>query len=355
MGRFLRACRDLRDGSPHRQALAMALFGVALCAVPLFANDYWVRLLVFIFVNIALASSWNVIGGVTGYPSFGHSVFFGLGAYTAAIVMVRYELPMAVGMVAGGIVAAAFSLLFLPVFRQKGLYFALSTLAALLAVETLVHKWEFTRGFKSWVLGWTVPSPLSLDASYVLFVGLLCGTVISVIYLLRSKTGLALHALHKDEVLASSIGIPTTRYKAIAFAASAVWPGVIGAAFAPFMTYISTESMFDVTITLNMILISIFGGIGTILGPILGGIVLSVIDQIAWGNFLEYHRLIYGLLIVLIITYRPGGIVSWLWDLEQRLNRKAETPTPRGPVAVKGSSRHATIALRTEGRPGHAR
>ena len=294
----------------RRQLLFIAAFLGIAAIMPFFLDGYWQRVLIFTFVNIALASSWNVIGGVAGYPSFGHGAFFGIGAYTSALLMIRGDYPLVVAILGGGLAAGLFALCFIPLFRQRGFYFALSTLAAQLAVENIVRNWSFTRGIEAWDMGWNFPDIGSLNFFYYLMLGLLGLCLVSIVFLLGSRVGYALKAIHKDEVVAASVGIPTTRYKAIALVFSAVWPGMLGAAYGPFLVFISPDNVFDLTITLNMILIAIFGGIGTVIGPVLGGLVLSVIDQIAWANFLEYHHLIYGLMIVAIISFWPGGLVS---------------------------------------------
>src|SRR5690606_12556569 len=96
------------------------------------------------------------------------------------------------------------------------------------------------------------------------------------------------------------------------FVISAVWPAVFGALYAPFLVYISPEAVFDLKFTLNMIVFTVFGGIGTFLGPIVGGVALTLIDQLAWAHFLDWHSMIYGALVVLIITFRPCGVLSWI-------------------------------------------
>ncbi|PWR21631.1 branched-chain amino acid ABC transporter permease [Zavarzinia compransoris] len=321
MTRFFTFAWNLRTGAVLPQLACLGLFLLAVALLPLLVNDYWVRLFTFVFINIGLATSWNLIGGFAGYASFGHGVFFGLGAFVSAIGTVRYGLPLPVCMLAAGAVNAAIALLFTPIMRQKGLYFALSTLAVMLVFETVLQRWTFTRGLGPYDLGWSVEPAIGLAGFYYLFLALLALAVGGMIVIARSRLGYALHAIRKDEILAASIGIRTTRYKVIAFALSAIWPGILGAVFAPFISFVSVQSVMDVSITLNMILITIFGGAGTILGPIVGGIGLSVIDQIAWGNFLEYHRLIYGALIVCIITFHPGGLVSLFWSIAGRLRR----------------------------------
>lgn len=312
-----------------RRQLGWLAVGLALTTLlPLFASDYWVRVLVFVFINIGLASAWNVIGGFTGYASFGHGVFFAIGAFVSAIGIVRYQLPLPVTMLAGALAAALVALSISPVFKQRGLYFALSTLAVMLVFETIFQRWTFTRGLRPHDVGWTVPTGLSLVEFYYLFLGLLGALLATVILLVNSRAGYAWRAIRKDEVLAASIGIRTVRYKALAFVVSAAWPGVLGAAFAPFLSFVSVQSVFDVNITLNMILVTIFGGAGTIVGPVVGGMVLSVIDQIAWGNFLEYHRLINGALVVAIITLYPQGVVFFVRNLLQQRRAAASSTRP---------------------------
>lgn len=295
----------------RRKLMWLVVAGALTAVVPFFADAYWTRLAVFVFVNIGLASAWNVVGGMAGYPSFGHSVFFGIGAYVSAILIVRYQLPMGVAMVLAGAGAGLFSLAFMPLFRQRGFYFALSTLAAALAIETVVRNWHWVRGFKATDHGWSLPNTLPLTFYFYAALGLLLLCLASVLVLIHSRVGLALRAIHKDETVAASAGIDCVRYKLIAFVFSAVWPAIFGALYAPFLVFISAEAVFDIKITLNMIVFSVFGGVGTFLGPIIGGVLLSAIDQLAWANFLDYHAMIYGTLVVLIITFSPGGVLSW--------------------------------------------
>ena len=289
--------------------------------LPFTVNDYWVRVGAFVLINIGLASSWNIVGGFAGYASFGHGVFFGLGAFVGAVGIVRYGLPLPVVMVLGGVVTGALALLFTPIFKQRGLYFALSTLAVLLIFENVLQRWTLTRGLREFDVGWSVQLPHSLWTFYYIFLSTVTVLIASVLWLAKSRIGYALHALRKDEALASSIGIRVLKYKVIAFVFSAAWPGVLGAAFAPFLTFVSVQSVLDMKFTLNMILATIFGGAGTVVGPVIGAVALSAIDQFTWGNFLEYHRLIYGALIVAIITFAPGGLMSIFWSATRRVRK----------------------------------
>lgn len=301
-----------------RQLAIVLAVCVLVSFLPLVASPYWVRVAVFVFVNIALASTWNLIGGVAGYPSFGHGVFFGVGAYTTAILLVRFGFSVWSAVPAGGVVAGVLSLLFLPLLRQRGFYFALSTFAAALAVETIVRNWTWVRGVKSSEHGWNLPDLYSLNTYFNVTLVLLALCLVSIALLLNSRVGIALRAIHKDEIVAASSGIDCAHYKRIAFVFSAVWPGIFGGIYALFLVYISAETVFEMGITLNMIVYTVFGGIGTFLGPIVGGVVLTLIDQLAWSHFLDWHSLVFGALVVLIVTFSPGGVMSWLDQFNRR-------------------------------------
>lgn len=316
--------RAAAPANPIFRQLAIVL---AVCAamalLPMAVDPYWVRVAVFVFVNIALAATWNIIGGVAGYPSFGHGVFFGVGAYTTSILLVRYGASPWVAVPAGGLVAALLSLLFLPLLRQRGFYFALSTFAAALAVETIVRNWTWVRGLKSSEHGWNLPDLYSLTTYFYVTLLLLAVCLVTIALLLNSRVGIALRAIHKDETVAASAGIHCARYKMIAFVFSAVWPGIFGGVYAMFLIYISAETVFEMGITLNMIVYTVFGGIGTFLGPILGGVVLTLIDQLAWAHFLDWHSLVFGALVVLIVTFSPGGVMSWFDRFKRHRSRAA--------------------------------
>lgn len=308
--------------SDIQRQLAWIVGSAAVAAlIPMFADPYWVRVAVFVFVNIGLASTWNIIGGVAGYPSFGQGVFFGVGAYTTAILVVRYGLSVWIALPAGGLAAGLLSLLFLPLLRLRGFYFALSTFAAALAVETIMRTWPWIRGLKSTEHGWNLPDLYSLNTYFYVTLILLAICLVSIAFLLKSRIGMALRAISKDETVAACAGIHCILYKMIAFVFSSIWPGVFGGIYALFLVYISVETVFDVGITLNMIVYTVFGGVGTFLGPIVGGLLLSLIDQLAWTHFLDWHSLVYGALVVLIVTYSPGGVMSW-FDRFKRQKRR---------------------------------
>src|SRR5690606_41352008 len=169
----------------------LTLAGALVACFPLMADAYWTRLAVFMFVNIGLASAWNIIGGIAGYPSFGHGVFFGVGAYVSAIAIARYGAPLAVAIPVAAVVVSVFALLFAPLFRQRGFFFALSTLAAALAVETIVRAVPWLRGLGGTEHGWNLPNDLSVHFYFYATLVALLLCLANILWLLHSKLGLA--------------------------------------------------------------------------------------------------------------------------------------------------------------------
>ncbi len=289
----------------------IAAAGALLCLGPVVLDAYWLKFLSFLFLSLVIACSWNLIGGYCGYFSFGHGVFFGIGAYAIAVAVLKYNVNFYLSLVIGGLSCAVLAFVMSPMLRLKGFNFALTTLALLEAAQVVFRKWSFTRGLKSWDLGWSFPRQVSDSGFYLLCVACLVLALVSHVLFLASRYGFATVAVKEDELMAKGIGINATLCKVAAFVVSAFWTGVAGAIYGPMITYISTQSIFGLSWSVKPIIVSIFGGMGTLLGPILGGIVLIGVDQMLWERFLEYHTLIYGVLLVVIVMFMPDGLVSY--------------------------------------------
>ncbi|MBI5905591.1 MAG: branched-chain amino acid ABC transporter permease [Deltaproteobacteria bacterium] len=314
--------------------LLLALAGATLlCLGPALLDAYWLKFVSFLIISLIIACSWNLIGGYCGYFSFGHGLFFGVGSYTIAIAVLRFGVHPYLGMFLGGVVSAAVALAIAPMLRLKGFNFALTTLALLEAAQVIFRKWEFTRGLKGWDLGWSFP-PLMSDARYYyLLVLVFFLTMASHIVFLSSRIGFGTAALKEDDLMARGIGINSTLTRVCAFVLSAFWVGVTGAIYAPMITYISSQAIFALSWSVKPIIVSIFGGIGTLAGPIVGGAILIFVDQMLWERFLEYHTLIYGVLLVAIVTFLPGGLLSYTgrvtaWFRPSPVLPEAETHAP---------------------------
>ena len=283
---------------------------IIAAAAPLYMSAYWERVFTFIFISIALAQTWNIIGGYAGYFSFGHGVFFGIGAFTAAQLIMRYGVNFWVSLPVCGLTSAALSIMFFPIMRIKGFYFAMATLGTLLSVQVVFKMVPFIRGLKGGDDGWLFPDLGGLHFFYLIMLSLVVIISGFVHIMVKSKFGYGLRALLHNEVTASCMGIPTTLHKCMALMAAAFWAGVIGGVYGPFITYISTESVFALSWTLDMIVMTLVGGIGTVMGPIVGGFVLAIINQLVWSQFPYFHIFIYGILIIVIILFLPSGIIA---------------------------------------------
>lgn len=299
-----------------------AAAGILLSLGPFVLNPYWLKFASFLLLSLVIACSWNLIGGYCGYFSFGHGVFFGIGAYAVAVAFLRYNVDFYLSILIGGCTCALLALVMAPMLRLKGFNFALTTLALLEAVQVIFRKWSFTRGLKGWDLGWSFPRIVSDSGFYLLCVAALVLTVASQVLFLASRYGFATAALKEDELMARGIGINTTLSKVAAFVVSAFWTGVAGAIYGPMITYISTQSIFGLSWSVKPIIVSIFGGMGTLLGPIVGGVVLIGVDQLLWERFLEFHTLIYGVLLVAIVMFMPDGLMSYGRKLRHLLRSK---------------------------------
>jgi branched-chain amino acid transport system permease protein len=278
---------------------------------PTVLNSYWLKICSFLIVSLIIACSWNLIGGYCGYFSFGHGLFFGIGAYTIAIALLRYNVNFYLCIPLGGLVAAALALAMSPILRLKGFYFTLITLAAVEAAAVIFRKWSFTRGMKSWDVGWSFPR-LASDATFYYFLALtFLLMLVSHIAFLASRRGFGTVAIREDDLMARGVGVNVTITRAYTFILSAFWVGVAGAIYAPMITYISPQAIFEISWSVKPIIVTIFGGLGTIVGPILGGGILSLIDQLLWERFLEYHNLIYAVLLIGIVMFLPEGLLSY--------------------------------------------
>lgn len=313
------------ETTPELSGHGIALLGVsaALLVLPwAVPNLYIQHIAILVFMYIALASSWNIIGGYAGYESFGHIVFFGIGAYTAAILLIQLGWsPLLTAPVAGA-AAALSAVAALPSLRTRGAYFAIATLALAFLGQVLISNLDSLTGGGRGLFLPLPPWDLS-TAKRLFYYAMLIGAVGSVamsILIKRSKFGLGLELIRDDEDKAEAIGINTTYYKGLAFVLSAFFPGYVGAVHAYQMNYISPANTFSILISINILLFAIFGGKGTVAGPVLGATVLVLLSQflnIALTG--ELHVLLFGLLLIGIVLFVPEGIIFLL--LRRRIQR----------------------------------
>jgi len=268
-----------------------------------------------LFMWIALAQSWNLISGLTGYVSFGHVAFFGMGAYTTAILVTKLGWPWLAACLAGGVMAMALALVIgWPCLRLKGPYFAIAMLGLNEVLRVIVSYYEDLTGGGS---GLSMPT---LYASVPIYyaMGLVALAVTGLVYVIvTSRFGLRLMTIREDEVAAEAMGIDTFRYKLYAFLLSAVAPGIVGGLAARDQGYIEPMSVFPLITTITMIVMVLFGGKGTIWGPVLGAVLLFTFQEIVWARFIYLHQLIFGGIIVAVVLLMPRGILG---VLQQKYN-----------------------------------
>lgn len=283
---------------------------VALAGIsPLITPAYISSFLLITYMFIALAGSWNILAGYTGYVCFGHQVFVGVGAYTTAVLISRYGLEWVPSSIIGGILAVTLALVLgIPTLRLKGHYFAIATIGINEVFKVIAYSWtEVTRG------GWGLPLP----SKYELFpcyyaMGIIALTASLLSYAIKnSKFGLRLIAIREDEVAAEVIGVNTARNKLIAFLVSAFFPGVAGGVYAWYLTYIDPETAFSPWLQSQMVVMTLLGGAGTVYGPILGAVVFSVVWEMLWAQFPMIHLSLLGTAVVCIVLFMPEGITGY--------------------------------------------
>ncbi len=335
-----------RDRTAGRAIGAAALAAlVTLVVLPLLGGTTNATLLTLtlMFTGIGVAVSWNLTGGFTGYVDFGHAVWFGIGAYTTAILMSLQSNGPQVGwppvpaIVIGALVAAALAAVIgRATMRLKGPYFSIAMLATFVAVREIVRVWSPLTGGG---VGLTLPPYLNRELFYYLELALVVVLVAFTWWLRRTRFGAALVAIREDEVGAETRGIDTTRLKTAVFSFAGLSTGLFGALWAYQNTFVDPDIAFVEVRTIDAVMGTMLGGLGTVAGPILGATVLYWLRELLWANLLDYHLLTQGVLLILIVLFLPRGLVGLadrrgtslaeLWGLGGRLPR-------RGAVAAGG-------------------
>lgn len=285
----------------------VAIGVVALAAVPFFGSDTFIQFGINALLLAVLAQGWNIIGGYAGYTSFGNSVFYGLGSYGVGIAMVQWQQPFALGLAFGVLLAVVFACsLGAAVLRLKGHYFAIATLALAQVMTAIVSNVKIA----GQNVGLVLP-PLNNDRLfYELALALLVVATASIWWITRSRFGFGLIAIRENEEGAAVMGVNTTLYKVLAFALAAVFSSLAGGIHAYWVTFIDPESAFDITLNVKMIIMTVFGGAGTIIGPVVGAFVLSAVSEILSSEVTTIAGLFFGVVIVAAIVFMPRGLAD---------------------------------------------
>lgn len=290
--------------------LILCVVAVAvLAAVPWLGSDVLVQFGISTLILAVLAQSWNIIGGYTGYASFGNSTFYGLGGYGVAIAMAQWNLPFAVGLAFGVVLAVAFAFLIgLPVLRLKGHYFAIATLALAQVMIAIVSNIPLAGEN----IGLVLP-PLNDDRLfYELSLLLLVAATATVYWLTRSRFGFGLIAIRENEEGAAVMGVNTTLYKVLAFALSGLFAALAGGIHAYWITFLDPSGAFDISLNVKMIIMAVFGGPGTVLGPVIGAFVLSAVSEVLSSEVTNVAGLFFGVVVVAAVVLMPRGLADVL-------------------------------------------
>ena len=306
-------------GHKNRTSFYLAIgVAVLLSLFPLFSPaPYFLSMLYMVFLYVVLAESWNIIGGFTGYLSFGHVAFFGLGAYTTAFLMNKLALsPVAtiLSSIPGGLVAASVAFVIgYPCLRLRGPYFAVVTMCFAFVVHMVVQNIDLFGGVEGlWLAAMKKPIHIIRAIFYELMLTLMILVILFVRWMEGSKLGKGLVTIREDEEVAQTLGIHTPRVKILAFVLSAFFPGVAGGLHAYYLTYISPENVFDVMVSILIVLMTLFGGGGSWLGALIGAVSLSLVNEFL-TTFVgaEIARILYGLLFIVVIIFMPNGIMEF--------------------------------------------
>ena len=295
------------------QLTAGVIAGLGFILLPLLVQGYWIRVITSIFMYAIITGALNIIAGYAGYAAFGNIVFFGIGAYTTAMLMLRAGLPWWSGVIVGGVFAGIFAVLVgMPILRLRGHYFAIATLGINRAVEQIALDWgSFTGGGK----GITLPLPkMEIQNFYALIYfimfGLLLLTVASNFLIARGRLGYALRAIRDNEDAAEASGIFAPSCKIIAWAISAFLTGLSGGVFAYWFSFIEPATVFDIMIAVKAFVMMMLGGAGTVLGPVLGAFLIELISETVWGKFLTIHMLVLGIIVIGVVILIPRGMLE---------------------------------------------
>jgi branched-chain amino acid transport system permease protein len=292
--------------SRGRLALGVVLVLVGL-AIPVRGSNYLITVFSIAYFYVVLSQSWNLISGFTGYLSFGHSIFIGIGAFTTFILFDGYGLHWVLALLAAGVLAAAFAVLVgVPSLRIKGVYFAIAMLV-LNEVVKLIAEGPL-RFLTNGTHGLTVFSGPSVVTTYYAFGVLALVTVVLSTFIVNSKIGLHMRAIRERERVAESMGIHTTRTKLFAFAVSAFFPAIAGGLYAFTISYIDPSVVFDLRFTLEMTVMTIIGGIGTIAGPLVGAFVFGLLSEVLVLNAPEVFQIVLGTFLIVVVLFSPGGL-----------------------------------------------
>jgi len=298
-------------------------------------NEFVLHLLVLSFLYASLGSAWNIVGGMAGQFSLGHAAFLGIGAYSSAFLYLKYGLTPWIGMIIGGVISVFVGILvFYPSFRLREFYFVIATIAFLELIRSIIVYWRISEGGIDTYIPF-VPSLKNMifeakNSYAILMVLFLIAVIIIEILIKNSKMGYYIRAIGENSDAAEMVGVSSSRYKLYALIISAFITAIAGTFFAQYFLFVSPTMVFSFPLSVQIALFAIMGGIGTVEGPIIGAIILTILDTYfrAWigGSYGAVGSLIYGFMLMIFVIFLPGGILSWIEPKFKYLFKKLPGP-----------------------------
>ncbi len=283
-----------------------AVIGLYFVLVPVF--DLNIAFHFYLMLWITMATAFNVAAGFSGYMPFGFVAFYGVGAFTTAILVKSLGFPVLLALPFSGVAGVALGLLFAPTLRLSGIYFAIVSLALAGICRLVISNMpqEITGGSFGLQLG-SRAEPV--HSFYVMLVVMLLALA-TVLWLSRSRLGKALRAVRDDAEAADMMGVAVTRVRLQGWLIAAFFPAVCGGVEAWYTNVVDTETAFNTLITAKTVIYAVAGGLGTVTGPIVGSVVMVWLDELIWREFPRMNLLILGLATVLLVLFLPRGIVG---------------------------------------------
>jgi branched-chain amino acid transport system permease protein len=317
-----------------RSAPCLYILAAALLPLLLDPRGYWMRVLTITLLFAAMAQAWNIVGGLANQISLGHAAFFGIGAYTSTVLLLKFGISPWLGMFAGGALGAMAALVIaIPTMRLQGHYFALATLAFGEVMRVIANVWTSLTGGPG---GLSVPfvPPSFLAYSFKLlrphaYIALAALIVVTVIFqaIRRGAMGYRLRAIRQNADAAEVIGIDTTRVKLFAAVISGALMAMLGTLYAQVAVFFDPDTVFGIAgISIRVALIAIIGGVGTAAGPILGAFFIIPLEEIMNGLLSSraagLSQFVFGVILIAVILWQPRGFITALDSLRARLSRR---------------------------------
>jgi branched-chain amino acid transport system permease protein len=312
--------------------ITIAAVAAIYIAVPLLfgADNYVMSLIIASLVIGGIALSWALLGNLGGMVSFGHAAFFGVGAYTSAVLSMQYQVPVFIAMLLGGVGAVVAAVAMLPVLRLRGPYFALAILAYAHIFRILASEWTSVTGGAAGIANIPrLPVLFGVDFSgktgnYLVILTIVLVFALAYTLIRRSPHGLALRAMHDSDDATRVVGVNNTLLKGMMLMVSAFMCGVVGAFNAHYINFLEPDYAFSALWVTIPIVAAIFGGYRTITGPLIGAVVVYLVDQLIVKNILPSgHQMVLGVVLVAMIVASPDGLLALL----RKFGRKKDAAT----------------------------